>query len=59
MEHADGTASCCQLAGAGPTHRFYRGLGGEEGQVQKTRDRVVEMKTASRWDERYMTSLSN
>ena len=28
--------------------RFYAGLGGEEGQVEKTRHRVVEMKTALR-----------
>jgi len=45
IEHADGTASCCKLAG-GKGWRFYRGLGGDEGQVEKTRHRILEMKTA-------------
>lgn len=45
LEHADGTASCCKLAGD-KGYRFYRGLGGDEGQVEKTRHRVQEMKTA-------------
>lgn len=47
VEHAEGTASAAKLAG-GKGYRFYKGLGGEEVQVQKTRDRVVEMKTALR-----------
>jgi dienelactone hydrolase len=45
IEHADGTASCCKLAG-GKGWRFYKGLGGDEGQVEKTRHRIQEMKTA-------------
>lgn len=47
IEHADGTASCAKLAG-GQGYRYYSGLGGEEGQVEKTRYRVREMKTALR-----------
>ena len=46
VEHADGTASCCRLATGAV--RYYAGLGGEEGQVQKTRDRLVEVRTARR-----------
>jgi platelet-activating factor acetylhydrolase len=45
VEHADGTASAARLAG-GRGWRFYQGLGGEEGQVGKTRQRVEEMRTA-------------
>lgn len=45
IEHADGTASCCKLAGD-KGWRFYKGLGGDEGQVEKTRHRIMEMKTA-------------
>ena len=47
LEHADGTASCARLAG-GRGWRFYKGLGGDEGQVEKTRHRMVEMRTAVR-----------
>jgi platelet-activating factor acetylhydrolase len=47
IEHADGTASACKLA-CGRGWRFYKGLGGEKGQVEKTRFRVIEMKTALR-----------
>lgn len=47
IEHADGTASCAKLAG-GHGYRYYAGLGGQEGQVEKTRYRVNEMKTALR-----------
>jgi platelet-activating factor acetylhydrolase len=45
IEHADGTASCCKLAGD-KGWRFYKGLGGDEGQVEKTKHRLTEMKTA-------------
>lgn len=45
VEHADGTASAAKLAG-GRGWMFYKGLGGEEGQVEKTRHRVQEMQTA-------------
>ena len=47
LEHAEGTASCAKLAG-GKGYRFYDGLGGNEGQVEKTRDRVKEMQTATK-----------
>lgn len=45
IEHADGSASCAQLAGK-KGRRFYKGLGGDQGQVDKTRHRVKELKTA-------------
>lgn len=44
IEHADGTASAARLAG-GKGWRLYKGLGGNDEQVQKTRNRVLEMKT--------------
>ena len=45
VEHADGTASASRLARK-YGWQFYRGLGGEAGQYEKTRNRVKEMKTA-------------
>jgi hypothetical protein len=47
IEHADGTACAAKLAG-GHGWRFYLGLGGEDGQVAKTRHRVAEARTAVR-----------
>lgn len=47
LEHADGTSSCAKLAG-GQGYKFYEGLGGNEGQVEKTRNRVKEMQTAAK-----------
>ena len=45
VEHADGTSSCAKLAD-NKGWRFYNGLGGDEGQVEKTRLRRTEMQTA-------------
>eukprot|EP00887_Chlorella_sp_A99_P006542 scaffold3.g6542.t1 len=46
VEHAEGTASCCQLATG--ACRFFAGLGGVEGQHRHLRDRVKELQTAGR-----------
>lgn len=46
LEHADGTASVAKVAGGARKYLYYQGLGNEEGQVEKTRYRIQEMKTS-------------
>ena len=46
LEHADGTASVAKVAGHTRKFIYYQGLGDEEGQVEKTRYRIQEMKTS-------------
>lgn len=45
LEHADGTASAAKLPGSNQ-YLFYTGLGGQDGQENKTRYRIAEMKMA-------------
>uniref|UniRef100_A0A1D2A011 1-alkyl-2-acetylglycerophosphocholine esterase n=2 Tax=Auxenochlorella protothecoides TaxID=3075 RepID=A0A1D2A011_AUXPR len=45
VEHADGSSSAARVAGA-KDWLYYAGLGGDAGQVDKTRTRVAEMQLA-------------
>lgn len=45
LEHADGSASAAKIAGKRYSYKFYQGLGGEKGQVEKTEYRIKEMKS--------------